>query len=63
MMPVPEGVVIPNVFQQLDGDVFAPNEFNEQGATATLNELARWEQALRPLRDGVRKEIAEKLAA
>ena len=33
---------------------FAGNEFNEQGATATLNELAKWSQALAPLRDAVR---------
>lgn len=63
MMPVPEGVVVPNVFQQLNDGAFTANEFNEQGATAMLNELVKWEQALRPLRSGVRGEIAEKLAA
>lgn len=63
MMPVPEMVVLPNVFQQLKDGVFIANEFNEQGATAVLNELAKWEQALAPLRAEIRKEIEEKLAA
>lgn len=63
MMPVPEMVVLPNVFNQLKDGVFTANEFNEQGATAVLNELRKWEGALAPLRANVRKEIAEKFAA
>ena len=63
MMPVPEMVVLPNVFQQLKDGVFTSNAFNEQGATAMLNELAKWEHALAPLRAGIRNETREKLAA
>jgi NAD(P)H-dependent FMN reductase len=58
MMPVPEMVVLPNVFQQLNDGVFTANEFNEQGATAILNELAKWEQALALLRAQIRKDTA-----
>lgn len=54
MMPIPEGVVLPNVFTQLKDGKFTANEFNEQGATATLNELHKWAEALAPLREGVR---------
>ena len=63
MMPVPEMVVLPNVFNQLNDGAFVPNEYNEQGATAMLNEMAKWERALAPLRNDVRKEMEEKLAA
>src|ERR1700741_1448799 len=59
MMPIPEMVVLPNVFQQLKDGVFAANQFNEQGATAMLNELAKWETALAPLRAEVRKQTAD----
>ena len=58
MMPIPEMVVLPNVFQQLKDGNFTANEFNEQGATAMLNELAKWEGALAPLRAEVRKQTA-----
>jgi NAD(P)H-dependent FMN reductase len=54
MMPIPEGVVLPNVFTQLKDGKFTANEFNEQGATATLNELHKWSEALAPLREGIR---------
>lgn len=49
MMPVPEGVWLPNVFQQLKDGAFEANEFNIQGARLTLNELAKWTEALAPL--------------
>ncbi|HEX2590435.1 MAG TPA: NAD(P)H-dependent oxidoreductase [Rhizomicrobium sp.] len=54
MMPIPEGVVLPNVFTQIKDGKFTANEFNEQGAMATLNELVKWANALAPLRDAVR---------
>jgi NAD(P)H-dependent FMN reductase len=54
MMPIPEGVVLPNVFTQLKDGKFTANEFNEQGAMATLNELHKWSEALAPLREGIR---------
>ena len=54
MMPVPEGVALPSVFQQIKDGSFSANELNTQGAAATLNELHKWAEALKPLRDGVR---------
>lgn len=54
MMPIPEGVALPNVFAQLKDGKFVANELNEQGAAATLNELIKWSDALTPLREKVR---------
>jgi NAD(P)H-dependent FMN reductase len=54
MMPIPEGVVLPNVYQQIKDGKFIANEFNEQGATATLNELMKWTNALAGLREEIR---------
>jgi NAD(P)H-dependent FMN reductase len=54
MAPIPEGVVLPNVFQQIKDGKFVANEFNDQGAMATLNELHKWADALSGLREGVR---------
>ncbi|MGH6872058.1 MAG: NADPH-dependent FMN reductase [Rhizomicrobium sp.] len=54
MMPIPEGVVLPNVFAQIKDGRFEGNAFNEQGATATLNELLKWTDALAPLREQIR---------
>jgi NAD(P)H-dependent FMN reductase len=51
MMPVPEGVVIPFVGSMVDGGVFTPTEPVEQGAASLLDSLARWADALRPMRD------------
>jgi NAD(P)H-dependent FMN reductase len=51
MFPVFESVSIPFHTQFLDSDgVLVPNEIMEQSAGAMLNELARTEAALRPLR-------------
>jgi NAD(P)H-dependent FMN reductase len=55
MMPIPEGVALPNVFAQLKDGKFEGNDLNAQGAAATLNELAKWAEALKPLREQVRK--------
>jgi len=57
MMPIPEGVALPNVFQQLKDGKFTANELNTQGAQALLNELIRWAEALAPLRETVRKSF------
>ena len=57
MMPIPEGVALPNVYQQLKDGVFTANELNTQGAQALLNELIRWTEALAPLRETVRKSF------
>jgi NAD(P)H-dependent FMN reductase len=54
MMPIPEGVVLPNVYQQIKDGKFIANEFNEQGAMATLNELVKWTDALAGLREEIR---------
>lgn len=51
MMPIPESVGIPNVFGQLQDGVFQPNDLNSAGAAAVLNELGKWEEALRGLRN------------
>lgn len=58
MMPIPENVWLPNVFQQIREGVFTANEFNEQGAAALLNELLRWTDALAPLRAQIREKLA-----
>jgi NAD(P)H-dependent FMN reductase len=57
MMPIPETVWLPNVFQQLKDGVFTPNELNEQGAAALLNELIKWTGALAPLRAQIREKF------
>jgi len=54
MMPIPEGVALPGVFAQLKDGKFTANDLNTQGATATLNELLKWADALKPLREQVR---------
>jgi NAD(P)H-dependent FMN reductase len=51
MTPLFEAVHLPFVAQQLDEERrFRPSEANDAAATAMLDELARWEAALRPLR-------------
>jgi len=53
VMPIPEGVAVPNFQQFLDeGGAFRPNELVEKSATTMLNELLRWAEALKPLRAG-----------
>lgn len=63
MMPVPEGVALPNVFQQLEGGKFAANELNTQGASAMLNEMHKWATALAPLREEVRATLSPSVHA
>jgi NAD(P)H-dependent FMN reductase len=50
MVPIPESVALPDVFEQINDGIFTANERNAVGATAMLNELAKWENALRSLR-------------
>jgi NAD(P)H-dependent FMN reductase len=53
MVPLSEAVSIPFVSSLLDDDqVLVPNETMQQAARAMLDELARLEAALRPLRSG-----------
>ncbi len=53
MMPVPDAVTIPFVAQWMADGKFQPNSPLREAATTMLNELHRWEEALRPLRGGV----------
>jgi NAD(P)H-dependent FMN reductase len=50
VVPVLAAVTIPHVAQQVEDGVFTPKEVQEQGAKAMLAELARWGEALRPMR-------------
>jgi NAD(P)H-dependent FMN reductase len=54
MMPIPEGVLLPNFFTQIKDGKFEGNDLNAQGVAATLNELHKWSGALAGLRDAVR---------
>jgi NAD(P)H-dependent FMN reductase len=54
MMPIPEGVALPNAYTQIKDGKFVGNELNQQGVAATLNELHKWAEALTPLREAVR---------
>ncbi|MDE2465184.1 MAG: NAD(P)H-dependent oxidoreductase [Alphaproteobacteria bacterium] len=56
MMPLPEGVALPNVFNQIKDGAFVANDLNEQGAGAMLNEMRKWTDALAGLRDGIRRQ-------
>ncbi len=52
MMPIPEGVPIPLVSQYIgDSGVFVPNDPIVTGAGVMLDELHRWAEALKPMRD------------
>lgn len=43
VMPIPEGVAIPNFTQfKADDATFRPNDLIEKSATTMLGELARW---------------------
>lgn len=55
MMPIPEAVSIPFVQEFMHDSVFHPSELIVQSAQMMLDELARWEGALRPLRESVRE--------
>ena len=50
MVPLPESVNIPFVAKQVVDGSFQPQPANEKAAVAMLDELARWTEALRPLR-------------
>ena len=54
MMPIPEGVLLPNFFAQLQDGKFVGNDLNAQGVASTLNELHKWSDALAPLREAAR---------
>ncbi|HST74285.1 MAG TPA: NAD(P)H-dependent oxidoreductase [Acetobacteraceae bacterium] len=51
IMPITEAVAIPMVPQHLGDDrSFTPNDLHKASATAMLDELHRWADALQPLR-------------
>jgi NAD(P)H-dependent FMN reductase len=50
MMPLPEAVTLPFAVKQIDAGAFKATETNEQAAKVMLDELARWTDALAPLR-------------
>jgi NAD(P)H-dependent FMN reductase len=50
MMPMYESVTVPFFTQHLKEGVFAPPEGTEKAAHLMLDELARWTEAMRPLR-------------
>jgi NAD(P)H-dependent FMN reductase len=51
VMPIPEGVAVPNFARFLGEDgAFRPDELVEKSATTMLGELLRWAEALKPLR-------------
>lgn len=58
MMPLFEAVSIPFVTQFIQEGVFVPNEVLKQAAPAMLEELKKWEEALRPLREDVRSRFS-----
>lgn len=52
MMPIPEAVSIPFFARHIDEEAgtFSPGDVQEKAARSMLDELARWADALRPLR-------------
>ena len=50
MMPIFEGVVLPFAAKSVTDGKFQGTEANDQAATAMLDELLRWAEALKPLR-------------
>jgi NAD(P)H-dependent FMN reductase len=50
MMPIPEAVTVPFVAQKIQDGRFIPSPDIEQAANTMLDELQRWESALRALR-------------
>lgn len=53
MMPIPEAVNLPFFSQHLDRDAgtFTPEDRHEKAARAMLDELKKWADALKPLRN------------
>lgn len=50
MMPIPEGVVLPNFAQHIQDNVFHATEATGDALRLTLRELLKWANALAPLR-------------
>jgi NAD(P)H-dependent FMN reductase len=53
IMPIPEGVGIPNFTQFISAEkMFTPNDLVTAGARLMLDELSNWARALKPMRKG-----------
>lgn len=64
MMPMVEGVAVPMVGKQLDADGnFISNEYIDHSATAMLDELLRWSEGLRAMRDRATGQAVARAAA
>jgi NAD(P)H-dependent FMN reductase len=50
IVPLVEAVVVPLIGQHMEGGAFRASELHVQAASAMLNELVRWADALEPLR-------------
>jgi hypothetical protein len=50
VVPLTDGVVVPFVQNAVKDGAFTPNEIQEKAAPAMLDALARWSDALKPLR-------------
>ena len=52
MMPIPEGVAIPNFFENIDkaSGTFKSNALMDASVKTMLDELAKWSSALKPMR-------------
>lgn len=50
VMPLPEAVAVPFVHQHIEDGTFKPTDLAIDSARQLLDELVRWEAALRPLR-------------
>ena len=51
VVPVVEAVVLPLVFGQIKDATFTPNDIQKQGGKDMLDELKRWADALKPMRE------------
>jgi NAD(P)H-dependent FMN reductase len=50
IMPIPESVILPFVARSIEGGQFVPVDTNKEAATKMLDELLRWNDALKTLR-------------
>lgn len=63
MMPVTEGVPMPMVFQNIENGKLKPAEIYKTSATAMLDELHKWAEALKSLRTPHKASLERKAEA
>ena len=51
VVPITESVVVPMVSQHIESGAFKPGNIQSDAAVAMLNELARWAECLKPMRN------------